>query len=269
MDSREIQAIDVHGHYGPYATPRCHGLINQWMSGDAEEVVERAKTANIELTIVSPLLGLLPRGEADAAEGNDDAERIVPRFKELRQWVIVDPRNPKTYEQAEAALEHPHCVGIKIHGEEHIYYIRDHGDAIFEFAAKHRAVIMAHSGHRHTMPLDFVPFADRYPEAKLILAHLGNNGDCEDKDPTHQVRAVQASKHGNVFTDTSSARSILPHLIEYAVSEVGAEKILFGTDTPLYHSCNQRARIDGADFGDDAKRRILRNNAVELLDLNS
>ena len=32
----------------------------------------------------------------------------------------------------------------------------------------------------------------------------------------------------------SSARSILPGLVEWAVAEVGAEKILFGTDSPLY-----------------------------------
>ena len=67
--------------------------------------------------------------------------------------------------------------------------------------------------------------------------------------------------------DTSSARSILPNLIEWAVEEIGADRILFGTDTPLYFAPSQRARIDHAGVRDEDKRLILRENAVRLLGL--
>ena len=32
-----------------------------------------------------------------------------------------------------------------------------------------------------------------------------------------------------MYVDTSSAAGIQPHLLEYAVEKIGAEKILFGT----------------------------------------
>ena len=99
---------------------------------------------------------------------------------------------------------------------------------------------------------------------RLILAHLGCGWD---GDLTHQIRAIQQNKHGNVFTDTSSARSITPKLIEWGVREVGAERILFGTDTPLYFSAMQRARIDHAELSDREKRMILCENAEKLLGL--
>ena len=83
----------------------------------------------------------------------------------------------------------------------------------------------------------------------------------------HQVRAVQRSRHGNVYADTSSSRSIVPGLIEWAVREVGAERILYGTDSPLYFAPMQRARIDQAEMPDEAKRVILRGNAERLLGL--
>ena len=83
-------------------------------------------------------------------------------------------------------------------------------------------------------------------------------------DPSLQVQAVQESQHGNVFTDTSSSRSILPGVLEWAVAEIGAEKILFGTDTPLYHTAMQRIRVDKADLPQPQKERILRENALEL-----
>ena len=82
-----------------------------------------------------------------------------------------------------------------------------------------------------------------------------------------QVRAIQESTAGNVYVDTSSARSIMPGLVEWAVSEIGAERILYGTDTPLYSASMQRARIDLADVTDEQKRLILRENAISLLEL--
>ena len=100
----------------------------------------------------------------------------------------------------------------------------------------------------------------------LSIAHIGCGWD---GDPTHQVRAIQQTIHGNVYADTSSARSILPGLIEWAVSEIGAERVLFGTDTPLYHAGMQRARIDQADLPEAAKQAILRDNARRLFGLTA
>jgi predicted TIM-barrel fold metal-dependent hydrolase len=208
----------------------------------------------------------MPRLKADAVVGNEEAVGVVAQTPGLLQWVVVNPLQPRTYEQAERMLKSPKCVGIKIHPEEHGYPIREHGDAIFKFAATHQAVVLTHSGERNSVPEDFVPFANEYPAAKLILAHIGCGWDV---DPTHQVRAIQQSRHGNVFADTSSAQSILPCLIEFAVREVGAERVLYGTDTPLYFAPMQRVRINLAEITDADKRLILRDNAVRLLKLTA
>ena len=36
---------------------------------------------------------------------------------------------------------------------------------------------MTHSGCPGSFPEDFIPFAERHPQATLILAHLGNSAD--------------------------------------------------------------------------------------------
>ena len=266
MDIRDYPAIDVHAHYGDYHRDGSSDLQNRMASGDAGTVVARARRANTQWTVVSPLSGLLPRGRADAAAGNLEAARIVPETDGLLQWVIIDPGRKETYQQAEQMLGEPHCMGIKLHPEEHCYPITEHGDALFAFAAEHRAVVLVHSGDENSLPEDFLPFAERYPESRVILAHLGNGGGASG-DPTTQVRAIQASTHGNLYVDTSSARSIMPRLVEWAVGEIGADRILYGTDTPLYQSEMQRARIDHAELTDQHKQLILRENAVALLDL--
>jgi len=259
----QIEAIDVHGHYGRYERGNDQEVAN-FMSGDADVVVRRAREARIRLTIVSPLLGLLPRFHGDPVAGNIEAAQTVAETEGLLQYVIIDPKTPETYEQADEMLKRPKCVGIKIHPEEHGYPIRDHGKEIFEFAAERRAIMLAHSSEKNSLAADFVHFANEYPEVRLIIAHLGCGWD---GDLTHQVRAIQQSRHGNLFTDTSSARSITPRLIEWGVREIGAERIFFGTDTPLYLSAMQRVRIDHAELSDREKRMILVDNATRLFNL--
>ena len=101
-----------------------------------------------------------------------------------------------------------------------------------------------------------------------MLAHLGNGAGAGGRVDL-QVRAVQTAKHGNLWVDTSSARSMLPGLIEWGVKELGVERLLFGSDTPLYSVATQRARIDSAGISPEAKRRILRDNAVAFFGLDT
>lgn len=263
MAIEEFLAIDAHAHFGPFRNSRWDS-INALRSADAGEIVRRARLARTGLSIVSPMSALMPRLHGDPVGGNDEAAHVVADTPGLRQWVVVDPRNPRTYAQAAALLPLPTCLGIKIHPEEHGYPIREHGDALFAFAAEQGAVVQSHSGEANSLPEDFLPFADAYPGVRLLLSHLGF---CEDGDPSHQVRAILAARHGNIWTDTSSAMSMTPGLLEWAVGEVGPTRVLFGTDSPCYFAPMQRARIDAADLDEATKRCILRENALALFRL--
>lgn len=260
----ELPAIDVHGHIGQYDQPGTDPLKERFMSGDAAVVAARARSANIRYTVVSPLRALLPRGQADAAAGNEEALQAVQATDGLLQWVVLHPGQPATVDQVREMLKSPKCVGIKIHPEEHCYRITERGRAIFELAAELRAVVISHSGEPNSMPADFVALANDFPEVTLILAHLGNSG-AGGSSPELQVRAIQAARHGNMYVDTSSSQSLLPGLIEWAVGEVGAERLVLGTDTPLYFAPSQRARIEYADLSDEQKRLILWENARRIL----
>ena len=65
----QVQAIDVHAHYGDCVVADNEPLTSEFLTASAEEVARRARQAQIEWTVVSPLLGLFPRGNADAAAG--------------------------------------------------------------------------------------------------------------------------------------------------------------------------------------------------------
>lgn len=259
MDTRDIPAIDVHCHYGNYdgTYDPAAGLC-----ADSEAVVlGRMAACNICCAIVSPLAAFFPRGGKGQLEANTGNAAVVARHEALFQWAVVNPLLPETYTQAEALLHSPKCLGVKIHPEEHIYPIREYGAELFEWAAKHGVVLQSHSGEEYSDPLDFVPFADQYPQVKLILSHIGCGWD---GDLTKQVRAVQAAKHGNVYTDTSSAKNMMPGLIEWAVQEIGSGHVLFGSDAPLYFTAMQRARIDMAEMPMEDKHNVLYRTACGL-----
>ncbi len=259
-DIHSLQAIDIHGHLGQYQGSKLP-VIDGFYSGGPEDVLRRAEQARVEFTFVSPLRGLLTQFGGDPIGANAEIAAEMFRYPAFFQWAVVDPTRPETFRQAGELLKTPRCIGIKVHPDFHGYGIKEHGAKIFEFAAAERAVVLSHSGGPPSLPPDFIPFADSFPEVSFIVAHLGWSLDA---DLTRQVRAVQMSRHGNVHVDTSSSYSITSNLIEWAVREVGPDKILFGSDTPLYFTPMQRARIDNAEVDDVAKRAILRGNAERI-----
>jgi predicted TIM-barrel fold metal-dependent hydrolase len=52
---------------------------------------------------------------------------------------------------------------------------------------------------------------------------------------------------------------------EMAVRELGAERVIYGSDAPGRSFGSQLAKIQGADIPDEAKRLILAGNLKRLL----
>lgn len=175
---------------------------------------------------------------------------LVGRQERLYQWVVIDPRIPETFAQAERMLDGEKCVGIKLHPLYHKYSLPQYAHSLFDFAARRRAVVLIHPEEQADY---IVPIADRYPDATFIVAHLGDE---------HYVDAVANARHGNVWTDTSGIASSKNALLEYAVERIGSQRILFGTDT--YSPGFQRGRVEYALIDEADKRNILRNNALRL-----
>ena len=225
---RQIPAIDVHSHFGANNCEPGSFYSEQFEDGRLKSLQRNMGFANIAVSVNSHMFTMMPRGKGDAVRGNEMIIREAEHAKGSYFWAVVNPLQPESYAQAADMLQHPKVLGIKVHPEEHLYPIREHGEAIYQFAAKHNAVIITHSGEANSLPEDFCVFANRYPETKTITSHLGCGFDGSME---HQIRAIEMNEHDNLFTDTSSSRSIMHRLIEFAVERIGSEKILFGTDS--------------------------------------
>ena len=259
-----MKAIDVHGHFGPYD----RGLgtrVDRFMSATADGVALRGVDCDIEMTVMSAIHGLIHIGAMQF--------RAMPMRKPAPKTIRASgsgrsstrgcqrPTNRRTVN-----LSHPSCMGIKIHPHAHQFEIREFGAQIFSFADERNSVVLTHSGDVGSYPEDFVPFANRHANVQLILAHLGNS---DDGSVMRQVQAIQHGRNGNLWVDTSSARSMFSGLIEWAVEQIGEQtESLRQRHTALFGRA-QKGRIETADIDDSAKQAILWDNAAGLFGLSA
>ncbi|MBQ3591403.1 MAG: amidohydrolase [Clostridia bacterium] len=238
--------IDIHSHFNhgsPYDCPENPLHIRSF-----DFVLEDHRHTGILCGGFSTFASVLDHPEC-IVEENNYLHCLAQEDPRVYQWVVVDPRQPETYRQAEYMLPARKCLGIKIHPYYHGYDIEEWGDDLFSFAHTMRTTVLMHPDKYDTLPA----FADRYPDMKLIIAHLGS---------MEHINAILAARHGNIYTDTSGGASNQNNVLEYAVSRVGSEKILFGTDT---YACSfQFGRVALARLPDAEKENILYKNAMRL-----
>ena len=257
-DIYKVTAIDIHSHLG-----MDHGPISlaQVENGSSAYLLRTMELARIGISVNTSRYAIMPRGSGHTVEGNRRLLEEIENLPGVYGWVTIDPHEPESYQQAEVMVKHPKILGLKIHPEEHEYELMDFGDELFSLADRLHVPLLGHSGGPRCMPEVFCLFANRYPKVKVIAAHLGSG---PDGDPTHHIRAIENNIHGNLYTDTSSAMSLLANLLEYAVGRIGSDHILFGTDSSCYFSPCQRTRVDAADISYEDKYKILRENALRL-----
>ncbi|MBL9215382.1 MAG: amidohydrolase [Opitutaceae bacterium] len=109
-------------------------------------------------------------------------------------------------------------------------------DPLWQYATRHRLPVLLHTGTTFisqaplecTLPRHLDAVAIRFPEVKIIMAHLGHpyEGEC----------VVTIRKHPNVYADIS-ALHYRPFQLYHSlmlVQEYGVwDKVLFGTDYPF------------------------------------
>lgn len=103
-------------------------------------------------------------------------------------------------------------------------------------------------------PSDIAVLAGRHPNLRIIMAHLRG---C-------RFRGVQDIKrYENVYMDTSGSGSEDGYL-EYALSELGPDRILFGSDYPGRDFAAQMARIDSVELSPEVKNKLFFDNAEKF-----
>jgi predicted TIM-barrel fold metal-dependent hydrolase len=135
-------------------------------------------------------------------------------------------------------------------------------DAIVEQAAALKAIVFQHTWMKvggnlpgESTPMELVELAARHPAATIVCGHTG--GDWEQG-----IRAIRGSR--NLYADLAGGDPVVG-FTEMAVRELGAERVLYGSDAGGRSFASQLAKVHGAAVPVDAKRLIFAGNLKRLL----
>ena len=249
----------------PKIDMHCHvWLMDGWeqsadhlvASGDMLGITEYWCSSIIQQGILAPFEDVPPH--------NDTILSAMARHpKRIRGWCFVIPGHfQDAIDEAERCLD-AGMIGIKLYNQ---YRINDPVlHPILELASERRVPILQHAGypvpeHRASQPLishgiHFSEASEKYPDAILIHAHIGGGGDWE-----HTVREMRQASP-NVYVDVSGS-NLDDGQVEYAVSELGVERVLFGTDGTMAGSVG---KVLDADLTEDEREHIFWTNAERIL----
>ena len=176
-------------------------------------------------------------------------------------YAYVNPRHvDASLEEIDRWLGHGPMVGIKLW-----IAVRCHDsrlDPIVERVTRLGGVIFQHtwiktSGNLpgESTPQDLVALAKRHPRATFICGHAGGNWELG-------IRAVRSQP--NIFVDLAGSEPTAG-MTEMAVRELGAGRVLFGSDAPGRSFASQLAKVYDAGLSPEDRRAILGANLRRLL----
>ncbi|MGO8718589.1 MAG: amidohydrolase family protein [Acidobacteriaceae bacterium] len=135
-------------------------------------------------------------------------------------------------------------------------------DPIVERAISMNVPILQHTWMKtsgnvpgESTPYDVVELATRHPKAQFICGHTGGNWELG-------IRIIRDTPNvcaGIAGSDPTSG------FVEMAVRELGAERVVYGSDVGGRSFASQVAKVIGAEIPDSEKKLILGGNMRRLL----
>ncbi|MDG1439105.1 MAG: amidohydrolase family protein [Emcibacteraceae bacterium] len=130
------------------------------------------------------------------------------------------------------------------------------------------ALGVQHSVSLALITLLYTDFLDAYPNMTTHIANLGGTFPMVVERMHHTVEArfpeakMPPSRKENLYFDTSS---LGPRAVELAVEIYGLDRLVVGTDTPIFSGETGLNVIKNTRLSDDEKAQILTGNACKLL----
>lgn len=234
--------VDIHSHAWEY--PRHFGDDFRAQAKRARAGVEvdltvkydeyRASSPDDTVTIVfggkAKLSGMWVEDDYIARYVAQDSKRLIG-------FLSVDPTQPRWQDELKRGHQELGLRGVKLLSMYAGFNPDDRMlDPLWQYVSDHKLPTLLHTGTTFisqapldcTLPRRLDPVAIRYPDAKIIMAHLGHpyEGEC--------IAVIR--KHPNVFADIS-ALHYRPFQLYHSlmlVQEYGVwGKLLFGTDYPF------------------------------------
>jgi len=208
--------------------------------------------------------------EEVAEVANENSDVMIP-------FASIDPAKGRMgAREARRLIQDYGVKGFKFHPQFQEFFPNDRmAYPLYEVIAEHKLPALFHTGHsgmgtgmpggggirlKYGNPMYVDDVAVDFPDMPIILAH---------PSWPWQDEALSICLHKTqVYIDLSgwSPKYFPPQLVHYANTQL-KHKMLFGSDFPLITPDRWMADFEKADFRDEVRPLILKENAVKLFGL--
>jgi predicted TIM-barrel fold metal-dependent hydrolase len=192
---------------------------------------------------------------------NELVRDIIGRTPGLYGLVWANPRRDDMALETQRLLDEPGSKfrGVKLHPLLDGYHPDDPAvHPIVELLIERSRPALIHCGHPiFTLPWSIEELVRRYPEARIILGHMGH-GNIVYINAAIDV----AERNPNVYLETSGMP--MHSKIREAVERVGPDRVLYGSDTPFHHPSVELAKVRVSGLPTDLTDRVLGENSRRL-----
>ena len=155
--------------------------------------------------------------------------------------------------------------GVKLHPDFQMFALNEKkAFDLGEVIAAGDVPLLIHCGdfrYNYSNPEQLIPFLDKFPDLTVIGAHFAGWSMWEDA--TRQLAGRQ-----NLYVDLSSSLYALSaETANELIHAYGADKVLWGTDYPMWDSVSEMEYFKKIDLTDEERSMILYENAAKLLKL--
>ena len=196
---------------------------------------------------------------------NDHTRAVVARHPDVFVgFCYLNPAHPPAFTKAEIER----CVarggmrGIKLWIA--VEAVDSRLDPIMARAQEMGVPVLHHAWYKQTKfeynestPAQVANLARRFPGVTIVMAHLSGAGP---------RGVLDIADTANVLVDTSGGQPEAD-LVEYAVQQLGADRVVYGSDYPNRDYGAQVGRVLGARITDEDKELVLYGNAARILHL--
>lgn len=171
----------------------------------------------------------------------------------------ANPKQPGVADEVREFLEDPKFRGVKLHPLMDGFHPDDPLVwPIIELLIERDLPALIHCGHPiFSLPWSIEELIIRYPEAKIILGHMGH-GNVVYIDASIGV----ADRHPNVYLETSGMPMSLKIL--EAVNRIGSERVLYGSDGPWHEPKVEQLKVQLAGLAPDDLENVMHRSSQKL-----
>lgn len=221
-----------------------------------EGLATLSKEVDIGLSLIMP----------DADEYRPDNRGLYESIKNRPEFIGVADVNPhfgsEMLEEVRVAATDWGFRGIKFMPLKRDFVCTD---AILkpymDLARELGLYLTVHTGPNESQPVKVRPLAAAYPEVPILLDHMGMRSWVK--------QAIDLAKaYPNVYMLTTVVAAAEPFRVRVAVNELGPERVIFGSNSPVSIPAMNIEGIRRLKLGREAEELIFRENARRVLRLD-